>query len=483
MAPLLFRELSITPRMMWSIFWVGAASFGPMLFLQYIGEEAVYTIIAQEMAASGEYLSTTLYGQSYGRPGLYSLAILGLSRIFGEQHILIAARLITASATLLTALTLAWLIRRVFQDRLFAAFGAAVFLSGDVLLRRGWLAYSDPMFSFFVFGAMACLWVAMEERHYGFLVLAALGLIGSFLTKVPTGFVYYGVLAAVLLWRHRNRTFLLSGWSLLIHLGAIAFPIAWNYGIAGSSIFQTVSEQALSGVRESDASGLIYFVEHFCVYPLRQVWHFMPISVIALYCLWSRRPPPLSLRNNSLIIAGITAAINILPYWLFPESRARYILPIYPLLALCMSYVVLHSGRYVIDLSVKALIGGVGVAFVLACVGNPLYQHYFRPSYANVAESIAARVGSAPIFATDHTAVGLSIVAELNERRRSRPPITIPPAAFTSGFVLADKPDPSIGEIAAILDLRRKCRYLLCRGDSCVRDGQGPVIPEMGRTN
>ena len=103
-----------------------------------------------------------------------------------------------------------------------------------------------------------------------------------------------------------------------------------------------------------------------------------------------------------------------------------------------MSYVVLHSGRYVIDLSVKALIGGVGVAFVLACVGNPLYQHYFRPSYANVAESIAARVGSAPIFATDHTAIGLSIVAELNERRRSRPPITIPPAAFTSGFVLAE---------------------------------------------
>jgi 4-amino-4-deoxy-L-arabinose transferase-like glycosyltransferase len=477
MAPLLFRELSITPRMMWSIFWVGAASFVPMLFLQYIGEEAVYTIIAQEMAASGEYLSTTLYGQSYGRPGLYSLAILLLSRALGEQYILIAARLITASATLLTALTLAWLIRRIFKDPLFAAFAAAVFLSGDVLLRRGWLAYSDPMFAFFVFGAMACLWVAVEEKRYLFLVLAALGLIGSFLTKVPTGFLYYGILLVVLLWRHPNRAFVFTGWSIFIHLCAIAFPLFWNYGIAAGSVFQTVSEQALLGVRVSGAHGLTYFVERFCSYPLRQIWHLMPISAIVLYCLWSRRLPDASLRQNSLIIAAATAVINLLPYWLFPASRTRYILPIYPLLALCMSYVVLHSGRFVSDLSVKALMGTVGVAFICALVGYPLYQHYFRPNYDHAAEAIISRAGSGPIFATDHTAVGLGIVAELNRRRRSKPPVTIPPGQFTAGFVLAEKPDPSVGAVDTILILGRKSRYLLCRGENCAPKGQESITP------
>ena len=211
---------------MWAIFGIGAASFVPLMFLQYVGEEAVYTIVAQEMLANKKYFLTTLYGQNYGRPGLYSFAILTVSGVLGEQHILIAARLITVSATLLTGLTLAWFIRRIFNDRLFAAFGAAVFLSGDVLLRRGWLAYSDPAFSFFTFGAMACLWVAVEEKRLALLALAALGLIGSFLTKVPTGYVYYGVWAAVLIWRHPNRMFLFSRWSLAIHLIAVAIRLS-----------------------------------------------------------------------------------------------------------------------------------------------------------------------------------------------------------------------------------------------------------------
>jgi 4-amino-4-deoxy-L-arabinose transferase-like glycosyltransferase len=176
--------------------------------------------------------------------------------VLGEQYILIAARLITASATLLTGLTLAWLIRRIFKDPLFAAFGAAVFLSGDMLLWRGWLAYSDPTFSFFTFGAMACLWVAAEERRLALLALAALGLIGSFLTKIPTGYVYYGVLAAVLIWQHPNRKFLFTPWSISIHLIAVAFPIIWNYAITADSVFPTVWGQVLSTLQESDAHSL-----------------------------------------------------------------------------------------------------------------------------------------------------------------------------------------------------------------------------------
>src|SRR5262249_35387372 len=152
----------------------------------------------------------TLYGQNYGRPGLYPLAIHILGDLIGHQHILITARLITAFATLLTGAALAWLIRKLFNDPLFAAFGAVVFLSGDVLLQRGWLAYSDPLFALFTFGAMAFLWVATEERRSVLLLLAALCLVCSFLTKVPTGYVNYAVLLAILIWRHPNRTFLFT---------------------------------------------------------------------------------------------------------------------------------------------------------------------------------------------------------------------------------------------------------------------------------
>jgi 4-amino-4-deoxy-L-arabinose transferase-like glycosyltransferase len=396
--------------------------------------------------------------------------------VLGEQYILIAARLITASATLLTGLTLAWLIRRIFKDPLFAAFGAAVFLSGDMLLWRGWLAYSDPTFSFFTFGAMACLWVAAEERRPALLALAALGLIGSFLTKIPTGYVYYGVLAAVLIWQHPNRKFLFTPWSISIHLIAVAFPIIWNYAITADSVFPTVWAQVLSTLQESDAHSLIYFIRRVSSYPLRLVWHLMPISAIVLYCLWSRRLSFASLRRNSFLIALLTVAINLLPYWFLLESRTRYIIPIYPLLALCMTYVVLNSGRFVIDLSAKALIATVGVALVCAVAGYPLYEHYFRGSYDRAAQAIMTRAGELPIFATDHSAIALSIVADLNKRRAHKALITVPPAEFITGFVLANEPDASIGAIDTILILGREAggrriRYLLCRGDGCHSTG------------
>jgi hypothetical protein len=45
------KELTVSAGTMWMIFWAGAGSFLPLLFLQYVGEEGVYSIIAQEMSA------------------------------------------------------------------------------------------------------------------------------------------------------------------------------------------------------------------------------------------------------------------------------------------------------------------------------------------------------------------------------------------------------------------------------------------------
>ncbi len=46
------KQIKVSTGTMWAIFCVAAASFLPLLFLQYVGEEAVYAIIAQEMAAN-----------------------------------------------------------------------------------------------------------------------------------------------------------------------------------------------------------------------------------------------------------------------------------------------------------------------------------------------------------------------------------------------------------------------------------------------
>ncbi len=451
---------------MWAIFWIGAGSFIPLLFLQYVGEEGTSTIAAQEMHAGGDFLRTTIYGQNTGRPGLYGWLILAVTRVIGEQHVLIAARLIAVSSTLLLGLTLAWLVRRLFGDRVLAAFAAAVFLSGDVLLYRGWLAYADPLFSLLTFGAMAALWVAVEERRRELFFLAALGLIGSFLTKAVTGYFFYGVFALVLLWRSPNRGYLFSPWSIAAHGAAIAFPFVWSYAIVGDTVVWAMLDQVWFNAGHDSAFDAAAFAKLFVAYPFRTFLYLLPTSAVVLYGLLSKAIAPATFRQNAVLIALLAAAINVLPYWAAPASSPRYLLPIYPFVALAMAYAVLHAGRLMADLSAKALIATVAVAYVAALAGFPAYEHYFRGSYDNAAQAIMARAGGLPIFVTDKTSIGLSIVANINARRPLEPPVTQPPAGFASGVVLTAQPDPAIGEVEMSFTLGRdaggsRTRYLL----------------------
>jgi len=75
------------------------------------------------------------------------------------------------------------------------------------------------------------------------------------------------------------------------------------------------------------------------------------------------------------------------------------------------------------DLSAKALIATVAVAYVAALAGFPAYEHYFRGSYDKAAQAIIARAGGVPIYSIDNTSVGLSIAADINARRAPVPPI------------------------------------------------------------
>jgi hypothetical protein len=149
-------------------------------------------------------------------------------------------------------------------------------------------------------------------------------------------------------------------------------------------------------------------------------------------------------------------------------------MPIYPLFAMIMAYVVLRSGMRMQAIAAKALIATAGIAYVASLVGFPLYERYFRGSYADAAQIVLDRIGDAPIYGTDFSSLGLSIVANLNVLRAPKPPIGSPPPDFASGYVLAMEPDQDIGPVALSFRVGRnanggRTRYLLCRGAACAQ--------------
>ena len=459
----------ISPATIWKIFCLAAASFAPLLFLQYEGEEPFFTIIAQEMWVSRDFTHITHLGNGYPRPGLFPWLIIALSTVLGWDNVLIAARVIAVTSTILTGLTIAWLATRIFKDRLLAAFAAAIFLSGDVLLYRGWLAYSDPVFAFFTVGAMACLWVATEERRNDLLVLAALALVGAFLSKVPTTYVFYGVLGLVLLWRHENRLFLFRPASLALHAAALAFPLLWSYGIVGDQYFDaTVTNLLWTTLHPPSWSE---YVADFVAFPFSVTIHLLPASALAIYSLYAHRFE-FSQRSRSIDIAIWTALLNLIPYWASPFGSTRYLLPTFPLFALVMAYCIVASGKPLSNVMARLLVANIAIGLVGSLVAIPLYQRYVRGNYAELARMIQAHVGEQPIYANDVTTVGLSLVANLNTMRPSRPPITSPPPNFSSGYVLAREVDPNLGNLSLTFSVGRnadgnRTRYLLCRGPAC----------------
>ena len=139
-----------------------------------------------------------------------------------------------------------------------------------------------------------------------------------------------------------------------------------------------------------------------------------------------------------------------------------------------MSFVVLRSGKHMQGIAAKALIATVGIAYIASLVGFPLYERYFRGSYGDAARKLLDRIGDAPVYGTDFSSLGLSIVANLNVLRAPKPPIGWPPQDFASGYVLALEPDDDIGPVELAFGVGRnarggRTRYLLCRGAACTQ--------------
>src|SRR5208337_4515404 len=104
----------------WLLFGLAALSFLLTLPVQYIGQESGYPLMSYEMWFHGKYLTPSMYGLYYWRPPLFNLMIIPVAQLIGWDHMLVAARIVALTATISSALLLAWFVRRLFCDKTFA---------------------------------------------------------------------------------------------------------------------------------------------------------------------------------------------------------------------------------------------------------------------------------------------------------------------------------------------------------------------------
>ncbi|BBJ00624.1 hypothetical protein FGKAn22_23160 [Ferrigenium kumadai] len=451
---------------------LGALSFAPTLFFYLTGEEGIYTITSMEMWHSQNWLQQIMYGADNGRPPLVNWLIMPLANLIGWQHVAIATRTVSVAATLGMAGWLYWLGRRLFADKSFALFAALAALSlADLLLYRGWLSYTDPVFAFFTFGAMATLWIAALERHKGWLLVSVLLVSCAMLSKAFTAYIFYGTVGLVLLWQRPARSFLLSPTALFILALALAVPFAWFTSLphAGGHSAGMLSE-IVQKISIQDGAG---YLARLVTYPLETAIWLSPTVLLAVYLWWRKRLMLPETRPDVFRTGLFIAALSVAPYWLSPQGGIRYLLPVYPLVALVGARIIWRAGESGRTLALRWFASIIAFKFVFALILFPYYQsHYRGENYAQAAQTIVERTQGFPLYINDSRSIGLSITGYIDAGRLPQAPLVHPPAGWDDGFVLSPVPDERAGRVAETYKLAGDEIYLLCRGSAC---GDAPV--------
>lgn len=449
----------------WLLFALGSLSYVITFFtVQYTGEEAIYTVMSYEMRYHGLVLTPIMYGESYTRPPLINLLIIAVSELIGWSHMIIAERVVAALATVGSGLLLAWVTRRLWGDRNFSAFVALVYLTiGDVLFYNGWLAYSDPLFAFFVLAAMLMGWLAVEQQRNTYLAMSLAALSCAFLTKVATAYFFYAVAVIIVTYRARAWRFLFSRSSIAMHLLAIAVPILWytmapEGGKMAHSMLAKVFDKMQSRGVFADFAKLIYF-------PIRTSLQFLPIAGVLLYTRLRRFPSTSRLYAPHVSTALWIAGVAYLPHWLAPHCAMRYLMPLYGIVALVLA-VHAYGNEKTRRLVVAWIITAIILKYVFALWAFPYYTKRFRANIDAIAKDIISVTQGESLYVTAQGWEGIAVTAQIDLAIAPRPPLVLPPQGLSHGFIIAEKPDQAMGG-----KIYRSYHglYLMCKGDACAR--------------
>lgn len=453
---------------LWIICLLATSSFLLTINLPLIGEEGVYTNAALEMIFAKQYKFATLYGNIYPRPPLYNWLIILFNKFSHPKNIVISARLVALTATIITALGVFLTSKNLFiltqakhtpdhkslshkKTFLFSILATAIFLSGDVLFKRGWLAYSDPAFASFVFISTAMLLLGAIHNKYLLIIYANVFLFLGFLSKVHTAYVFYAITFLVLSFSKYKKN-LLQAKIIGLHLVFIIPLLIWNKYCSGSDCFFTIFDhiKKLIGITNNPEANIW---KNIITFPIQTWLALFPGSLVAIFGI-----KKLSTHNQTIPeiikILSWVVLLNFAPYWITSQTHIRYLLPIYPWFAIITAYIVFKSE--LIKHTIILLFTGVIIKYVVAIYWFP-YQYITKYGNAKlIANNILLHTKHYPLYINSFSASGLRIAGEINIINWPKQPLQEHPKDHGCYFMLQEDPiSDSITQQAQLVDSYR----------------------------
>lgn len=436
----------------------------PLPVMQYVGEEGLMAMKSYEMFVRGDWLHPSIFGGIWPHSPLWHWPVIIISSSIGWEHVDLAIRLVSVCATWLSAWVAGITARWLFKESSHAGWLAAlIYLSmGEVAFWYGWLGYLDATFGLFVFAAIAFLWRAIaDESSKNF--IAALALVAlAFLTKNITAFALFGMAGLILLWRYKGWHLIQSPSFLLPGIATLFIPWLWQIYVVvpGANTATTSINDAL---RNFIGYGLSDYLWHWLSYPFIFIFRALPVSLVVIW-LWLSRKGKFQ-ADPRLVTAALILLGCLLPFWVSAGATPRYLVPLYGLVALLLTGLVLQLDRQQLrqTLMVVALVVIMKVPYSLGILP---YIKDWRPerNVKVVAEEIMQLTTDAPLRSRNDISTGLAIAAYIDVWRQQKPPIYWYDGKETDVYILAEVETPSLGQLIKSWRLRGDRVYLYRRG-------------------
>ncbi|MBK8555131.1 MAG: hypothetical protein IPL65_04870 [Lewinellaceae bacterium] len=228
-------------------------------------------------------------------------------------------------------------------DRLSAFTLAMMLLTGGrILIWDSMLGLIDIAFSWVIFlNFMVLYHMGAKGRWQAMFILSYLLGSAAFLLKGLPAVVFQGISVLAALWQHgvlRSKIFSKAHFS---GIGMGVLPVLLYYGLYMQSVslervFEILLDQSMQ--RTATHHGLAKTLEHLFSFPLEQVYHFLPWSLLMVVVFLKKFRTWVN--SDAFVRFNFWMLLANLPvYWLSVEVYPRYLLMFVPLFNLVCFYV------------------------------------------------------------------------------------------------------------------------------------------------
>jgi len=335
----------LEPQVGWLVLLVVAVFFSRMTTLTIRGEESRRARVAIEMLETGDWIVPREQGRLFpDRPPLGNW-LIALSMLVTGSHGLLAVRLPTVTATLLTTL-LVYGYSRTYLTRTGALAAGAAYATMVQILQLGLLAETEATMTLCV-GASLLIWHWGYCRGWQSLMTwtAGYSLAGlAALAKGPQGPVYFAGAVLVYLALKRDWRFLLS-WSHLAGIAVFAavvgaWQVPYSLAVPWPQVLQTWGH---TSAQRFDYSQYGSVVKHLLTYPCEVFACLLPWSLWLVGLSNRELRKSLGAAREPFMFLCICILLAFPTCWLAPQARTRYFMPLYPCFAPLIGLVVERS--------------------------------------------------------------------------------------------------------------------------------------------